>query len=85
MTLSVGVGLGMVTFLHLHLRAPNHLMSNSSHQLYLLFCGCGHDLFALKSTLSVGMGVTIGCCLLVLALNICVGIGCGIVGCGSRV
>ena len=49
------------------------------------FCGCGHDLFALKSTLSVGMGVTIGCCLLVLALDICVGIGCVIVGCVSWV
>ena len=40
--------------------------------------------FALKSTLSVGMGVTIGCCLLVMALDICVGIWCVIVGCGSR-
>ena len=59
-------------------------MSNGSHQLYLIFCGCGCDLFALKSTLSVGMGVTIGCCLLVFALDICVGIGCVIVGCGSR-
>ena len=32
-------------------------MSNGPHQLYLISCGCGHDLFALKSTLSVGMGV----------------------------
>ena len=56
-------------------------MSNGSHQLYLTFCGCGRDLFTLKSTLSVGMGVTMGCCLLVLALDICVGIGCVIVGC----
>ena len=53
--LALGVG-----FLHLHLRTPHHLMSNGPHQLDLIFYGHGHDLFALKSTLSVGVGVGMG-------------------------
>ena len=56
----VGVGMGMVTFLHLHLRATHQLMSKGHHQLYLIFCVHGCDLFALKSTLSVGVGVGVG-------------------------
>ena len=50
----------MVTFLHLHLRATHQLMSKGHHQLYLIFCGHGCDLFALKSTFSVGVGVGMG-------------------------
>ena len=53
----MGVGVDMVTFLYLHLRAPGHLISKGPQQLYLIFCRHGHDIFALKSTLSVGLGV----------------------------